>query len=163
MNKITTKQGDMGLTTLIGHARVEKTDVRIEAIGEIDELMSVLGMLKACPLLLADIYSRVERIQNTLMTVMKHIATSGTDTPDNLQTEIDYMEQFMNKVCNDRNFTFVLPGSSPAEALAQMARAKARTAERRMCIVNGQIKLSPTVMAYINRLSDYLFVIASLL
>ena len=163
MNKITTKRGDAGLTDLLGHARVEKTDLRVEANGEIDELMALLGMLKSISSFPPELYSRVERIQTALMTVMRHVAASGADSPDNLQTEIDEMEQFMDSVYNNNRFSFVLPGSSPAEALTQMARAKARTVERRLCAVNAQIKLSPIVMAYANRLSDCLFVMASLL
>lgn len=163
MNKITTKRGDTGLTDLLGHTRVGKTDARVEANGEIDELMALLGMLKATPAFPADLYCWVERIQKSLMTVMRHVAASGTDTPDGLQTEIDEMEQFVDAAAKASSFTFVLPGSSPAEALAQLARAKARTAERRLCAVNIQTKLSPVVMAYANRLSDFLYVMATIL
>ena len=162
MNKITTKRGDNGLTDLLGNNRVEKTDHRVEANGEIDELMALLGMLKAHPELPALLYNRVENIQKALMTVMHHVASSATVSVDNLQNEIDAMEQFIDEVCRGRNFDFVLPGSSPVEALLQMARAKARTAERRLCAVNVQTRLSPIVMAYINRLSDYLFVMATI-
>ncbi len=162
MNKITTKRGDSGLTDLLGKNRVEKTDLRVEANGEIDELMSLLGMLKAHPELPTNLYNRVENIQKALMMVMHHVASIATVSVDNLQTETVAMEQFIDEVCRGRNFNFVLPGSSPVEALLQMARAKTRTTERRLCAVNAKYKLSPVVMAYINRLSDYLFAMATI-
>lgn len=161
MNKITTRRGDKGQTDLIDHQSVSKTDCRIEANGEIDELMALLGMLKAQPELSEGMRIKIEHIQMTLMAVMKHVASSGATQADFLQADIDDMERYMNEIPTEGCFRFVLPGSSPAEALMQLARAKVRTVERRLCAVNAVIPLSPTVMVYVNRLSDYLFVMAS--
>lgn len=161
MNKITTRRGDKGQTDLLDHQRVNKTDCRIEANGEIDELMALLGMLKAKPELPEGMRIKMEHIQMTLMAVMKHVASSGATQADFLQADIDDMERYMNETPTEGCFRFVLPGSSPTEALMQLARAKVRTVERRLCAVNAVVPLSPTVMVYVNRLSDYLFVMAS--
>lgn len=161
MSKITTRRGDKGQTDLLDHQRVNKTDCRIEANGEIDELMALLGMLKAKPELPEGMRIKMEHIQMTLMAVMKHVASSGATQADFLQADIDDMERYMNETPTEGCFRFVLPGSSPTEALMQLARAKVRTVERRLCAVNAVVPLSPTVMVYVNRLSDYLFVMAS--
>lgn len=160
MNKITTRRGDKGQTDLLDHQRVNKTDCRIEANGEIDELMALLGMLKAQPELPESMRIKIEHIQMMLMAVMKHVASSGATQVDILQADIDDMERNMNETPTDPSFRFVLPGHSPIEALMQLVRAKVRTVERRLCAVNAVIPLSPTVMVYVNRLSDYLFVMA---
>lgn len=140
---------------------MNKTDCRIEANGEIDELMALLGMLKAKPELPESMRIKIEHIQMMLMAVMKHVASSGATQVDILQADIDDMERYMNETPTEGCFRFVLPGSSPTEALMQLARAKVRTVERRLCAVNAVVPLSPTVMVYVNRLSDYLFVMAS--
>lgn len=161
MNKITTRRGDKGQTDLLDHQRVNKTDCRIEANGEIDELMALLGMLKAHPELPESMRIKMEYIQIMLMAVMKHVASSGATQVDILQA-IDDMERYMNETPADPSFRFVLPGHSPLEALMQFVRAKVRTVERRLCAVNAVIPLHPTVIIYINRLSDYLFYMALL-
>ena len=78
-----------------------------------------------------------------------------------LQAEMDDMKHYMNETPTEGCFRFVLPGHSPIEALMQLVRAKVRTVERRLCAVNAVIPLHPTVIIYINRLSDYLFFMAS--
>ena len=95
-----------------------------------------------------------------LMAVMKHVASSGATQVDILQADIDDMERYMNETPTEGCFRFVLPGRSSTEALMQLARAKVRTVERRLCAVNAVIPLHSTVIIYINRLSDYLFFMA---
>lgn len=104
---------------------------------------------------------KIEHIQMMLMAVMKHVASSGATQVDILQADIDDMERYMNETPTEGCFRFVLPGHSPIEALMQLVRAKVRTVERRLCAVNAVIPLHPTVIIYINRLSDYLFFMAS--
>lgn len=159
MNKITTKHGDEGQTDLLGRMRVSKTDCRIEANGEVDELLALLGMVKCQVAMSAADVQRIEHIQVALMAVMKHVAASGQTDVAALESMMVDMEQAIDS--RQAPFSFVLPGSSEAEAWIQMARAKARTVERRLWAVSAHFHLSPVVMRFANRLSDYLFVLAS--
>ena len=126
MGKIYTKHGDDGTTALLGGERVPKTDVRVEANGAIDELVALLGLVRA---------HRPE-----------------TDCARNLLEAIQQT--------GGRKFSFVVPGADVAEAWLHVVRTRARTAERRLWAVHAVYPLSAVAMQFMNRLSDYLFVLA---
>ena len=146
MKHIYTKTGDDGTTSLRNGVRVEKDDLRIETNGQIDMLNSLIGLLAEDNQLLTD-------MQRELMTVMSHVATpEGKENPralhcDELTTR---MEQAID-ACNTPK-GFILP-----RGIANVARAQARTAERRLWTLSRQYSIDPSILRMINRLSDYLF------
>ena len=149
MKQIYTKTGDEGMTSLRNGVRVSKDDPRIEANGEIDMLNSLIGLVADGNQLLTD-------IQRELMTVMSHVATpDGKQNPrplhcDELTTK---MEQAIDASSTPTGF--VLP-----RGIAHVARAQCRTAERHLWTVHRQHPLDESILRMMNRLSDYLFVLA---
>lgn len=138
------------MTSLRDGVRVSKDDPRIEANGELDMLNSIIGLISEGNQLLTD-------IQRELMTVMSHVATpDGKQNPrplhcDELTTR---MEQTIDAAHTPTGF--VLP-----RGIVHVARAQCRTAERRLWTVHRQHPLDGSIMRMMNRLSDYLFVMAS--
>ena len=162
MNQIYTKTGDEGTTSLREGMRVSKDDPRIEANGQIDQLNALLGIVRS---MLDDEESKqlIHAVQRELMTVMSHIATpDGHDNPRKLHcVEITaQLEQAIDAV----NFQggFVIPGGgSPLAAFIHLARTQARTVERRLWSLHREHPLDAPIMVMMNRLSDYLFVLAN--
>lgn len=153
---ITTKTGDHGTTSLYTGERVEKDDLRIELNGEIDELNALLGLCKAQ----SGRKEPFETLQHQLTQVMTAVASNGKAEPETLQSmqqAIDKMEAHIAEVGRNRHFTFLLPGRSVADATLHLARAKARTCERRFVSLSRQIDFPDVIRVYLNRLSDYLF------
>lgn len=149
---ITTKKGDQGQTSLYDGTRVDKDDLRIEVSGQLDELNSLLGLCKA----FSHGPEPYETLQRELMLLMAAVAGRHDDL-DTLQAAVSRMEQFVADVTRNMPFAFVLPGSSPLDAALHMARAKARTCERRMVTLHHTAPQPPVLLIYLNRLSDYLF------
>ncbi|MDR1887698.1 MAG: cob(I)yrinic acid a,c-diamide adenosyltransferase [Prevotellaceae bacterium] len=163
--KIYTKQGDRGETSLIGGKRVSKNHIRVEAYGTIDELISAIGIVRACE---TDVYYRgfILDIQNKLMniaailategdTVKKMPAISGEDI-DALESEIDKITATLPKLTH-----FVIPGGNLSESFAHLSRSICRRAERIMVSLTDEGYQVPELLeAYINRLSDFLFTFA---
>ena len=166
--KIYTRKGDKGTTGLIGGKRVEKDNPRIEAYGTLDELCASLGILRSSPL--DDISKQnIFRIQKFLFIIGASLASETSEnTQSNLQnyetetgfleTEIDRMEKLLPKLNN-----FLIPGDNPIEAQCNMARTICRRAERRICAVVSENSIEKPIIAYINRLSDFLFVLGRFL
>lgn len=171
LNKIYTRTGDDGTTGLVDGSRVAKNAARMEAIGAVDETNSAIG-LAVCPLRLegasAEHAAVLTRIQNDLFDLGADLATPGDDfTPGNmtlrlvpsqaasLETEIDALNDQLEPLRS-----FILPGGSEAAARVHVARASARKAERAMVALAQDDPVNPAALAYINRLSDYLFVLA---
>ena len=159
MKRISTKTGDQGQTSLRGGIRVEKDDLRIETNGQLDMLNSLLGLLRAslsspAPLLLD--------LQHELMALMSHVATpEGGQNPRPLHTgDLTLrMEQAISEAMPPKGF--VVPGDGGGlSALAHVARAQARTVERRLWTLHRQHPLDEGILRMMNRLSDYLFVLA---
>lgn len=153
---ITTKTGDNGTTSLYNGLRVDKDDARIELNGEIDELNALLGLCKVS----TGNKEPFENIQRQLMNIMTIVANDGLATPeklDSLQQHIDYMEQQITQAGKGKHFDFVLPGRNMTDATIHMARAKARTCERRMVTLGKAVELPSLLLVYLNRLSDFLF------
>ncbi|MCR4414294.1 MAG: cob(I)yrinic acid a,c-diamide adenosyltransferase [Thermoguttaceae bacterium] len=164
--KIYTRTGDDGQTALFGGPRVPKDMVRVEAYGAVDELNAVLGLVRTEPL--ADVIDRVlARIQNELFEVGAEIASpdpvaKGTRTIGQthvkaIEDEIDRHESGLAPLEH-----FILPGGTRGAALLHVARTVCRRAERRLVALmhDDPEKVSPALMAYLNRLSDLLFVLA---
>jgi len=163
--KIYTKTGDKGKTSLIG-GRVDKDDLRVEAYGTMDELNSFIGqaMTELDKETFADILADLEAVQNELFdgggdlsNVMKERHYKLTEEP------IEILEQRIDKLMEEAPplEKFILPGGTPAAASLHIARTVTRRAERNtVTLMKAQEDVSPVVVRYLNRLSDYLFVAA---
>ncbi len=170
LNKIYTRTGDDGTTGLVDGSRLPKHDVRMEAIGAVDEANSALGLAAA---ILGDNEhaQQLFRIQNDLFDLGADLATPETEDDDFAPSEMvlrmvaaqtEWLEQAIDAAnANLEPLTsFVLPGGSEASARLHVARAATRRAERAMTAMAAQLRTNPQALAYINRLSDYLFVLA---
>ena len=166
ITKVYTRSGDKGMTSLVGGVRIKKSDVRLEAYGTVDELSSQLGLLAAL-LPEGDDRTNVIRVQNNLFNVCTHLATDQSQTPlypsahladgetEFLEAEVDRIIQLLPE-----RQGFVLPGGTQAAAQAHVARTVCRRAERRISSLAEVAKVGEEIQQYVNRLSDYLFVLA---
>ncbi len=166
MTRIYTRTGDDGTTGLIGGGRVSKDDLRIEAYGSVDELNSVLGVVRSYALPGA-VEETLARVQDDLFTIGAQLATPGTsaagpafatltaDSVVSLERAIDQCEAELPPLRQ-----FVLPGGAPVGALLHMSRTVARRAERGCVALARTDSVAPEVLSYLNRLSDLLFVLA---
>ncbi len=168
MNKslVYTKTGDKGTTGLIGGTRVAKDHFRLEAYGTVDELNTNIGMIRSYPIDQASIEAII-RIQNQLFTIGSYLATDDsvsdlrsklrTDEKEIawLETEMDQMESALPPLKN-----FVLPGGHPAVSQCHITRTICRRAERRVISMSGEVMVDEWVIRYLNRLSDYFFVLS---
>jgi cob(I)alamin adenosyltransferase len=168
LNKIYTRTGDDGTTGLVDGTRRAKHDARMEAIGAVDEANSAIGL--AVVALDAAIAHRATlvRIQNDLFDLGADLATPGHDfvpsdmvlrivpaQPKWLEIQIDAVNEALPPLTS-----FILPGGSEAAARTHVARAAVRRAERAATALAAAEPVNPAAKAYLNRLSDYLFVLA---
>ncbi|WP_305982083.1 cob(I)yrinic acid a,c-diamide adenosyltransferase [Roseivirga thermotolerans] len=166
--KIYTKTGDTGTTSLLGGARVSKAHIRIEAYGTVDELNSYIGLLRDQPVN-QNRKDLLKTIQDRLFTLGADLATEpGKDKvvkPDLFESDIDLLETEMDRMDEQLPAltSFVLPGGHQSVSFAHLARCVCRRAERICMALNDQEKVSPLVIKYLNRLSDYLFVLGRLM
>ncbi len=162
--KVYTKKGDKGETSLLGGKRISKAHLQIEAYGTVDELNSFISLL---PFYIKEknILALLEEIQNYLFLIGSYLAMSETSKfklPElkeeyitRLEKSIDVMEKELPALKN-----FVLPGGTQGNSYAHIARTVCRRAERK-CVALGEIReINPLIIAYLNRLSDWLFVLA---
>lgn len=167
--KIYTKSGDAGETGLLGGGRVRKNAPRVEACGELDELNASLGHAGAA-LTDPELSSLLTGIQRTLFALGTQLADARTERPAAppkvavsfetvaaLERAIDRAEEALSPLQ-----AFVLPGGSEAGARLHLARAVCRRAERRIAGLAEHADVPPVILAYMNRLSDLLFVLARL-
>lgn len=166
ITSVYTKTGDNGTTSLVGGARVKKTNLRIEAYGTVDELSANLGLLASW---MKDGHDKslIEHIQNELFVVCSYLATDQTKTElrDSCKidpSEITLLENEIDKIQASTPPVngFVLPGGSHQAAQAHVCRTVCRRAERRVLLMGEKAKVSSIIIQYINRLSDYLYVLA---
>lgn len=163
MKQIYTKTGDEGMTSLRGGVRVPKDDPRIEANGQIDQLNAHLGVVRS--LLGDDTANRdlILAVQRELMTVMSHIATpEGNSNLRELHAQeiTAQLEQAIDSA--DYQGGFVVPGGgSQLSAFVHLARTHARMVERRLWSLHREHPVDCDVLVMMNRLSDYLFVLAN--
>ncbi len=163
--KIYTKKGDKGKTSLIGGVKVSKSSPRIHAYGTIDELNSFIGIVR-------DMYPDAHatevlyRIQNLLFTIGSHLAAdpekSRMKLPEIseidvkiLEDEMDRMNEYLPELMH-----FILPGGHVASSHCHVARCVCRRAERLIVELSEKELVEPIIIKYINRLSDYLFVLS---
>ena len=165
--KIYTKTGDKGKTSLIGGTKVPKSHIRIESYGTVDELNSFMGLLGDY---LSDHHSKVilKEIQDRLFTIGSSLACDpdkapSLKIPDLKEEDVKLLEKEIDKMNEELPLmkSFVLPGGHVAISTAHIARCVCRRAER-ICVNMQENKLfvEPLVIKYLNRLSDYLFVLA---
>ena len=165
MNKIYTKTGDEGMTSIRGGIRVPKDHPRIEANGALDELNAMLGVARTLMLTDDDRQALLTEIIHELMRVMSHVATPvGKTNPRTLHVvELTAkMEQLIDEVQAKTTSSrhFILPGGTPLSAHLQWARTVCRRAERRLWTLHREELLNPDILKFINRLSDALFAMA---
>lgn len=162
LSKIYTRTGDNGTTGLADGSRIPKDHPRIEAMGDLDELNSAIGITLTHPLpggirqCLTDIQHLLFDIGAELSLPDRHAVNAEVvarieSTLDGLNAELPPLKEF------------ILPGGNPAAATCHLARAVCRRAERRLVRLNLETTINPHTLAYINRLSDLLFVIARIL
>lgn len=161
-----TKGGDHGMTSLVGGKRISKCDIRIEAYGTVDELNSYLGLLYTY-LTDKDDANYIERIQNDLFVVCSYLATDQSTTELNPACVLDKLEvQNMESVIDDiekiipEQKCFILPGGCRAAALSHVCRTICRRAERRVLNLKNTTEISEEILVFLNRLSDYLYVLS---
>ncbi|SOC43750.1 cob(I)alamin adenosyltransferase [Rhizobium subbaraonis] len=170
LNKIYTRTGDDGTTGLVAGPRRKKYDARVEAYGEVDETNSLVGVARQHTAGFPDLDRMLMRIQNDLFDLGADLATPVTGEVlqyeplrivkaqvERLENEIDALNADLSPL-----HSFVLPGGTAGAAALHVARTVARRAERRVVeldAIKGEA-VSPEAIAYINRLSDFLFVAA---
>ncbi len=163
---IYTKTGDTGQTSLVGGIRVPKTHERLEAYGTIDELNSLLGLFVTY---LSEERDRdfVTSVQKMLFAIGSYLATDQSVTelhrssiipPDAVKTMEAEIDRLDNMLPGLRSF--ILPGGSRGAAICHVCRTVCRRAERRILALSEQVTLPSELTAYVNRLSDYLFVLS---
>ncbi len=165
--KIYTKTGDLGKTSLIGGTKVAKNNIRIESYGTIDELNSFIG-LTADHLSHAHSKSILKEIQDRLFTIGSSLACDPDKEPllkipDLKEADIELLEKEIDKMNEELApmRSFILPGGHAAISTAHVTRCVCRRAER-LCVnmKEHDLFVEPLVIKYLNRLSDYLFVLA---
>jgi cob(I)alamin adenosyltransferase len=163
IDRVVTKGGDKGETSLGDGTRISKADPRIEAMGAVDEANASIGVLRLHTRARTE-DAMLARIQNDLFDVGADLCVPGTggdrlrvtDTAvARLEAEVEQMNVTLPALKS-----FILPGGTDAAAFAHMARVAARRAERTVVALDG---VNPTVQRYLNRLSDHLFVLARVL
>ncbi len=162
--KVYTKKGDTGTTSLLGGTKVAKNDLRIEAYGTVDELNAYLGLI-ADQEAAEDQRELIRKIQDRLFVVGSQLAndparsqfkvpTLDAKDVEVLEHSIDEMEKLLEPLTN-----FILPGGHPANSMSHVARCVCRRAERRIVELNERAPVDPLMLKYLNRLSDWLFVL----
>lgn len=162
LNKIYTRTGDAGQSGLVDGSRVSKASARMHAIGEVDEANSAIGL--AIAELDGEAKAALGRIQNELFDLGADLATPGemegalrivAPQVERLEAEIDAMNEQLSPLTS-----FILPAGSRAVSALHLARATARRAERWTVALGDEEQVNPHALAYLNRLSDHLFVTA---
>ena len=167
MTKIYTRTGDKGMTSLVGGIRIKKSDIRLEAYGTIDELCSHIGLLVAQLPQDDDDRELLVRTQSNLFIVGSHLATDQSKTPLYPSAilpsgETEQLEQRVDQILAllPEPQGFVLPGGTIAAAQCHVCRTVCRRAERRIDALAEVAQVGPEIIQFVNRLSDYLFVLA---
>ena len=170
LNKIYTRTGDGGTTGLAAGPRRSKADLRLEAIGDVDETNASVGLVRQHTAAHPEIDAMLSRIQNDLFDLGADLATPEDGKPlgyeplrivaaqtKRLEADIDALNAHLEPLRS-----FILPGGSAAAAALHLARTVARRAERAMVALAGKPgeTVSPEALKYINRVSDFLFVAA---
>jgi cob(I)alamin adenosyltransferase len=164
LTRIYTRAGDAGETSLGDGSRVPKTDPRIEAYGAVDELNSLLGLVLAGELP-AEFRPWLERVQNDLFDLGADLSVPLEDERERLRVTTEQVER-LEELCDLVNEqleplkSFILPGGTESAARLHVARSVCRRAERLAVDLAGKGSVNPAALAYLNRLSDLLFILA---
>ena len=162
--KIYTKKGDKGQTSLIGGTRVGKHHIRIEAYGTVDELNSHIGLIRDQKIDEHTVKILLE-IQDRLFTIGAVLASdpekSKTKIPDLKEEDVELLEKEIDKMNDDlpEMRSFVLPGGHTTVSFCHIARCVCRRAERNTTLLSESSFVPEIIIKYLNRLSDYLFVL----
>lgn len=163
--KVYTKKGDKGTTQLIGGTRVPKNTLRIEAYGTIDELNSYIGLIRDQKID-SEYVTQLLEIQDRLFTLGALLARDPEKQkmklPELIESDITNLENWIDAMEEklEPMTSFVLPGGHTTVSYAHIARCVCRRSERVITELNESSVVSEIVMAYVNRLSDYLFVLS---
>ncbi|MFN3425396.1 MAG: cob(I)yrinic acid a,c-diamide adenosyltransferase [Novosphingobium meiothermophilum] len=166
LNRIYTRTGDDGTTGLVDGSRRAKHDARMQAIGDVDEANSLIGLAAVAA---SEVTARnLQRIQNDLFDLGADLATPGDDfTPSEMvlrvvASQVEWLEAAIDALNEGLPplTSFILPGGSEAAARIHVARAAVRRAERSAVALASAEAVNPQALAYLNRLSDFLFVLA---
>ena len=166
--KIYTKNGDRGKTSLIGGRKVSKHDLQVEAYGSIDELNSFIGLLKD--------YSKNDEVNQVLFKVQLKLFTIGSILAQENTSSNSVILEKLNISAKDTNFIelqidklekklpklskFIIPGGHKLVSYCHVSRSICRRAERKITKLSDSVKLDSNILPYINRLSDFLFVLS---
>lgn len=160
--KIYTKTGDRGSTSLVGGTRVSKADDKIDAYGTVDELNAWIGVLRDHSD--ANQTASWQTIQDRLFTIGSLLASEPDQTkkmlPDLRESDVVQLEYWMDAMELPPLRAFVLPGGHLPSSFAHVARTVCRRAERAVIRLEQQEEIHPQIIPYLNRLSDYLFMIS---
>lgn len=164
-SKVYTRTGDSGTTSLVGGTRVAKDSVRLEAYGTVDELNSWLGLIAVSPYVSPDDKALLTAVQNRLFDIGSILATEETSpwqpapmapaAVEDIEHAIDRLDASL-----PAHNRFILPGGSADAARCNIARCVARRAERRILTLAREVDVDPVLIRFVNRLSDYLFVLS---
>lgn len=159
LSSIYTKTGDDGTTGLANGERVDKSSIRVEVIGDIDELNSLLGVIEASDIP-DDISGYLLNIQHRLFDIGGEIATPGNAVI--APTSVERLEELIETYNEDLPALkeFILPGGSLSASVCHLARSVCRRCERSLVELSHTEYLNPETLSYMNRLSDLLFVLA---
>ena len=164
--RIYTKTGDQGETGLFGGKRLPKNHLRIEAYGTVDELNAFLGLLRDYSQ--GDNANVLKAIQDRLFTIGANLASDPDKTmevPDIRESDIEVLEKEIDRMNEElpplKNF--ILPGGHPQVSQCHLARCVCRRAERRVVALSQEEYVLPILIKYLNRLSDYLFVLSRMI
>lgn len=167
MTKIYTRTGDDGTTSLVGGKRVSKTDLRLEAYGTIDELNSYLGLLLSVMDEQESESANIRWIQQKLFSIGGCLATDFTESVlaescRITMAHVEHLERMTDgvQIGLPQQRSFILPGGTQAASFAHVARTVCRRAERIIIAVSETNQLPSELLCFVNRLSDYLFVLA---
>jgi cob(I)alamin adenosyltransferase len=162
LSRIYTRTGDKGTTGLGGGDRVDKDSLRIEVIGQIDELNCAVGLVLVQPIR-AEISEALSEVQHKLFDLGGELSMPGYEaiTAEDITTLEQELDNF-NAVLPPLK-EFILPGGGPAAAACHIARAVCRRTERRLVTLTRHEDINPSAQAYLNRLSDLLFVFCRIL
>ncbi|MBU2512272.1 cob(I)yrinic acid a,c-diamide adenosyltransferase [bacterium] len=172
INKVYTKTGDKGETSLVGGRRLPKSDIRIEAYGTVDELNSIIGLVRSVSLTETEgeqwtrFRSIMISIQQKLFDIGSELATHREDVYEGqvitLESDVIWLETIIDKINENLKplTSFVLPGGELLNAYLHQARTVCRRTERQVIHLSKQISINPFVLIFLNRLSDLLFVMA---
>ena len=163
--KIYTKKGDAGKTSIIGESNIDKDHIRIEAYGTVDELNSYIGLLRSYEA--SDFSQQREElkiIQNTLFSIGAALASKkkqDLSTTNLINQNVIKIERFIDQMelCLQPLTSFILPGGDLWGGYAHVSRSICRRAERRIISLSIKEKIDTSILVFINRLSDYLFVL----